>query len=320
MRSPRRVITVGNFDGVHAGHAALVRRARELAGADGRVVALVFEPHPATGLAHARVPVRLSTFEQRRGWLSAVGVDAVEPLEPTDELLRRTPEEFVAWACQRWSPTDWVEGPDFHFGRGRAGDVNALAALGRGHGFAVHVVPPVSVVLADHTIATASSTLVRWLLAHGRVDDASRVLGRPHEVEGHVGPGDRRGRAIGFPTANVRTECALPADGVYAVRARLEDGRALPAAVNIGVRPTFDGTRRLLEAHLIGAPKGTGDAIAGLPEYGWGVRLEFVAWLRDQVRFASVEALVDQLARDVARARDLINTPGHAPRPAEAVA
>ncbi len=304
------VLTIGNFDGVHLGHAALVRRARELAGpaaAGGRVVVLSFDPHPLTAIRPEIAPKRLTPFERRAGLLRALGADEVVRLEPTPDFLALEPERFVERLAAEHAPAALVEGDDFRFGRGRSGDVETLRALGRRHGFEVAVLPPVQVALTDQTIVRASSTMVRWLLAHARVRDAALVLGRPHEIAGTVVPGDRRGRTIGFPTANVATDDTLPANGVYAARAVLPDGRTFPAAVNVGARPTFENARPQTEAHLI--LPGAGPEwrpVDGLPEYGWAIRLRLIAFVRDQARFASLDGLVAQIRRDTQRARALV--------------
>lgn len=295
-------ITIGNFDGVHIGHAALVARARQLIGPAGRVIAMAFDPHPMSVLRPQATPARLSTFEQRERWLRAAGADHVEKLSPTPDLLDLPPGEFVRRKLERFPASWFVEGEDFHFGRGRSGNVRVLAELGRTMGFGVDVVSPVEVALTDDSIVRASSSLVRWLVQHGRVRDAALMLGRPYEVAGVVRRGDRRGRTIGFPTANVATEQLLPADGVYAATAVLPDGREVMAAVNVGARPTFAGVERRIEAHLLDVAK-TGDAIEGLPEYDWPIALRFVGFVRDQARFPDIASLAGQLHRDVAGVR-----------------
>ncbi len=291
----RSVITIGNFDGVHRGHQAIVRRARVAAEAAGaRVVALTFDPSPAAVLWADRVTPRLSTLGQRRAWLREAGADVVEVLEPTPQLLNLTPEAFVLQKLERFHPAAFVEGPDFRFGHKRAGDVHTLAAMGRTHGFDVHVVDHQEVELDDQTIAAVSSSLIRWLLGHGRVDDARRCLGRAHAVEGVVVEGEKRGRTIGFPTINLKTADGMmwPGDGVYAGHAALADGRILPAAISVGVKPTFGKRRRVLEAHLLGFDEDI---------YAQPVTLSFTRWIRDQYSFTGIEALKAQLARDVAR-------------------
>ncbi len=326
------VITIGTFDGVHVGHAALVAAARRLAdthaagraGAVGSgrpsVVAMVFDPHPLTTIAPAAAPARLLSFDDKAARLRELGVDEIVRLEPCRELLDLSPEAFLDSLVVPRRPVAVVEGWDFCFGKNRTGDTNLLCTLGSGRGFATHVVEPVLVALNDHSVVRASSTLCRWLLANGRVDDAALMLGQPHALTGTVVRGDRRGRTIGFPTANLETTSLLPGDGVYAARARLADGRVLDAAVNIGERPTFAGAARTVEAHLIGGDGHRGGsewaALPGLPEYGWPLRLELVAFIRDQMRFAGLDALRGQLARDVVRIATTLGPSKHPAMPA----
>jgi riboflavin kinase / FMN adenylyltransferase len=309
----RSVITIGTFDGVHRGHAALLARARAAADAAGpgtRAVALCFDPHPSTVLRPEATPARLTTFDNRAALLRDLGADEVVRLEPTREFLAQTPEAFVASLVERFAPVAFVEGPDFRFGRGRAGTLDRLRQLGRGHGFEVQVVEPVFVALDDCSVVAASSTIARWLLEHGRVRDATRVLGRPYSLAGSVVRGDRRGRSIGFPTANLDHATMAPADGVYAGLAHLDDGRRFAAAVSVGTKPTFNGSARAVEVFLLDASPSAaaaGSGIEGLPEYGWNLRLEMLGWVREQVRFDSVERLVEQMARDCARIRHIVS-------------
>ena len=299
-----RATTIGNFDGVHRGHFALIDRARLRAGASGTVTALCFDPHPLERIRPEQAPQRLSTFSQRERWLHEAGADEVVRLEPDPSLLDKSPEQFVSWLVERHRPDAVVEGSDFCFGKARSGTIETLTSLGASFGFTVDVVPAVDVTLDDHSIVRASSSLVRWLLAHGRVADATIVLGRPYTLVGTVVQGDRRGRTIGFPTANMVCEVTPPADGVYACRAVLPTGDALPAAMNIGTRPTFRGLDRRVEVHVL--DNGTGisaAAMLALPEYGWPLTVEVHAWIRDQVKFAGIDALTAQLKRDVARVR-----------------
>jgi riboflavin kinase/FMN adenylyltransferase len=298
-------VTIGNFDGVHLGHAALLARARELATPAGRVIVLSFDPHPASVLRPEAAPTRLTTFERRAALLRDLGADEVRPLAPTRELLGLTPEAFVHRVIEEHAAQVFVEGRDFRFGKGRAGDVRTLARLAQARGATADVVPPVRVALTDQTVCIASSTMLRWLIERGRVRDAASMLGRPPELTGVVGRGDRLGRELGFPTANMTCDTALPADGVYAARGILDDGRVYPVALSVGSRPTFDGLDRRVEAHLLDVhPDGSGWApIPGLPEYGWRLRLELIAWVRDQARFPSVDTLREQLLRDCALAR-----------------
>lgn len=299
-------ITVGSFDGVHIGHAALIRAARDAAGPDARLVALAFFPHPLSVLRPGAQPVQLTPWSRRRHFLLEAGADEVVRLEPTRDLLALEPRAFVERIAREHAPNVWAEGPDFRFGKARAGDTRTLADLGREFGFRAVVVPQAEVALTDLTLAPASSTLTRWLLSRGRVRDARLVLGRPYEIVGVVEPGDQRGRAIGYPTANITTECALPADGVYAGVATLPDGRDLAAAVSVGTKPTFGERPRTLEAHLLDAREpwdGRGADRSPLG-YGWTVRLRFTAWLREQLRYDRLEDLIAQIELDAARAAE----------------
>jgi riboflavin kinase / FMN adenylyltransferase len=312
------VLTIGNFDGVHVGHAALVRRAREIASAKGaRIVAIAFDPHPASVLRPGTEPPRLTTWAQREQLLRDAGADEVVRLDPTPALLSMTPEEFVAGLVAKWTPIAFVEGADFRFGRKRGGDLALLAELGRAHGFEVIRFEPVEIAFSDHTVTTASSTVTRWLLEQGRVTDAAIVLGRPYELDGEVVRGDRRGREIGFPTANLSVQCLAPADGVYAGVGVLPDGRRLSAAISVGTKPTFGEHRRAVEAFLMSSGEDRSASeyerampawapLEGLPEYGWRLRLRFMAWVRDQMAFGSIEDLLGHISRDCERVREIV--------------
>lgn len=297
---PATVVTVGNFDGVHLGHVALVAAARVAAGSTGRVVALAFDPHPAAVLRPGSAPARLTTFTQRERLLRAVGADVVEALTPAPAFLARSPEEFVAWLRERHAFSAIVEGSDFRFGRDRAGDIDALRRIGATSAaapFATIVVPPVETALSDQTIVPVRSSVIRWLLERGRVRDAAICLGRPYELECRVVRGDQRGRTIGYPTANLdHGDRLLPADGVYAGSASIghgENQRTFRAAISVGTKPTFGASERTCEAHLL-------EFDGRLDDYGWTIRLRFERWLRDQLTFAGLEPLLAQMALDVA--------------------
>ena len=168
---PRTVVTIGNFDGVHKGHATLIERAKRIAGPDDRVVALAFDPHPRSVLKPGTEPERLTTFSQRSELLKAEGAHEVRRLEPDRELLSMTPDVFLGYVRDSFEPVALVEGADFHFGRGRSGHVDELRTIGARLGFDVEVVDPVEVALTDDSIVTASSSIARWLIAEGRVRD-----------------------------------------------------------------------------------------------------------------------------------------------------
>jgi riboflavin kinase/FMN adenylyltransferase len=259
---------------------------------------LAFDPNPLAILRPDALPPRLTSFEQRARFLKRLGADEVIRLVPTKEFLQQDAETFIAECVRKWRPTAIVEGADFRFGRGRAGSIDMLRGFGAQHGFQTIVVDQVEVVLADQSVVRASSSLVRWLLAHGRVRDATILLGRPYEIEGVIVSGDRRGRAIGFPTANLdASDQLLPGDGIYTGVAWRDD-RQWPAAISVGIKPTFGQHPRVCEAHLL-------DYDGPIDDYGWTIRLTFTHWLRDQLTFANVEALIEQLHRDIAQTRDL---------------
>jgi len=283
-------ILIGNFDGVHLGHQALVRLARQEADVES-VIAVTFDAHPLTLLRGAAPPL-LTLPTDRSNLLRAAGASRIESLRLDDGLLGSSPEAFIDWLRQRIPFGLIVEGTDFRFGRARSGDVRTLEAIGARLGFRTRVAEQVEVTLCDGNVVPARSSLVRWLLEVGRVADAARVLGRPHEVVGPVVRGAQRGRVLGFPTANVDPSgIMLPADGVYAVQVRGADGDLWHGAASIGSNPTFGEQPRTLEVHILGVP-------ASLDLYGTSLRVGFARWIRGMVRFDSVEDLVAQMSRD----------------------
>jgi riboflavin kinase/FMN adenylyltransferase len=304
-RPPRRpVLTIGNFDGVHIGHRAILRtvtdRARSL---DGEAVVYTFDPHPRKVLQAERAPGLLTTTEQKLELLAAAGIDLVV-LEPFDEAFARTtPEAFVRECVHaRVAPREVYVGYDFHFGRDREGSMRTLTELGPRLGFAVTIIPEVTIGSRD-----VSSTRIRELLADGAAEEAALLLGRPYAIRGTVVEGDRRGRTLGFATANVAPETeVLPALGVYAGRVRLLDeppagasgpprGALFGAVTNVGRRPTFKpDDPPLAEAHLL-------DFAGDL--YGRRIEVSFEARLREERRFPGPDALRAQIERDVAEAR-----------------
>lgn len=295
-------LSIGSYDGVHLGHRALIERAREHSGPDGRVIVLAFDPHPLTALRPGFAPPRLTTFELRAQLVQDAGADEVHRLVPDSATLSLTPDAFAGMIASRYRPDVIVEGRDFSFGRKRAGTVETLRALGSEFGFEVDCVPPVEAALTDHTIVRSSSSITRWLLKHGRVWDARIILGgRRHRVDGHVQRGQQRGRTIGVPTANLVPTQMLPADGVYAAIAHTPDGRRYAAAVNVGPNPTFDEQYRHLEAHLL-------DYRHDGSEYDWPLAIDFFAHLRDAAAFPDVNALIGQIKRDIERTRSLVSS------------
>jgi riboflavin kinase/FMN adenylyltransferase len=295
-----RVAIIGNFDGVHGGHRALLARARERAGTrpGSTVVAVTFDPHPAAVLRPGAAPARLTTLDRRSDLLREAGADEVVVLPFTPELASSLPEDFARML--REDPAIAADavlvGENFRFGARAAGDTATLAALGKEWGFAVDVVPLVSTSIPGEVGGAWSSTRIRDSIAAGDLEAATAMLGRPHRLEGVVVQGDRRGRELGYPTANVEVEAgvALPPDGVYAGWLVI-DGVPLAAAISIGTNPQFAGSERRVEAYAIGRDD--------LDLYGAMVAVDLVARLRGQQVFESAEALVEQMGRDVAAAQ-----------------
>ena len=284
---------------MHLGHAALLDAAGALARRRGvPVVAVTFDPHPATVLRPGAGPRRLTSLEQKYRRLRAAGADRVVVLEPTLERLGQSPEQFVQWLWDAHRPMAIVEGPDFHFGKARRGNIGQLRQAGRSMGFEVIQVATHKIVLNDLYAVPVRSSLIRWLLAHGRVADAARCLDQPYNVTGRIVEGEQRGRRIGVPTANLASAdlegFMVPAHGVYAGLAELPNGDQRPAAVSIGTKPTFGSHDPVIEAHLL-------DFDADLRDQT--VTVHFVRWLRDQHRFPGLDALCRQLQRDIAQIR-----------------
>jgi riboflavin kinase/FMN adenylyltransferase len=293
----RSVITVGNFDGVHLAHQALLATAKQTAKAHGlKLVVLCFERHPATILRPDAAPLPLMDAEQRHAALIAAGADRVVTLPTNQQLLGLEAEAFVAQVVAEHHPRFWFEGPDFRFGKDRLGNMDLLKRLGAEHGFVVEVLGAVDLALRSGERERVSSTLIRALVGHGRVAEAHRCLGRAFAVAGSVVRGAGEGRTLGFPPANLQTnDRLLPADGVYAGWTMIRE-RPIPTAISVGTRPTYGQNARLFEAHLI-------DFSETLYDQRLEVRL--IRWLRDQERFETVDDLVEQMNRDVDRVRGL---------------
>lgn len=289
------VITIGNFDGVHIGHRAILEQARSEATQKSLpVIAVTFDPHPTSILKPGAEPPALMTRAQKIDALTAAGAETVDMLESTQALLDQTPEQFLERLIKKHAPAVVVEGTDFRFGKDRQGDLATLQQLGPRFGFEPISVPQVQVALKDQMLVPVSSSLIRWLLTVGRVADAEACLGGTFTITGRVVAGNKRGRQIGFPTANLDLSdgpgLITPAQGVYAGLAYLPNGDLPPAAISIGSQPTFGGRVPLIEAHLLDFD---GDL------YDQSITLSFNRWLRDQQRFPSSEALQAQLQRDI---------------------
>ena len=291
-------VTLGFFDGVHLGHQLLIGEARRLAAEQGaRSAVVTFDQHPAAVVRPESAPKLLTSLDHRLELLAATGVDHVLVLEFDEARSKESAEDFVEGVlvdCLRALAV--VVGADFHFGHRRRGDVALLTEMGQARGFEVEGVQLVG--SGSEGARPVSSTAIRSALAAGDLASANRMLGRPHEARGLVHPGDERGRELGFPTANVAVpdDVLLPADGIYAGWYERPDGSVHPAAISLGRRPTFyvDQAASLLEAHLLDF---SGDL------YGEEARVRFVSRLRGEERYESVEALVEQMAKDCVAAR-----------------
>ena len=295
------VVTIGVFDGVHRGHQRIVGRAAQVGEQRGLpVVAITFDPHPDEVTRPGSHPPFLCSARRRAELLGGLGVDAVCVLPFTLEFSRLAPDDFVRTVLvERMHAAVVVVGEDFRFGHKAAGDVQLLAKLGEKYEFTTEGMP---LLVADGTML--SSTSIRQMLAEGDVAAAAKALGRPHRVEGVVVRGHQRGRALGFPTANLETppHTAIPADGIYAGwLASLDDeGRDVqrwPAAISIGTNPTFGEGEQSVEAYALDR--------TDLDLYGVHAAIDFAARLRGTLRFDSVDALVEQMHRDVDQAREL---------------
>ncbi|MFO1038364.1 MAG: bifunctional riboflavin kinase/FAD synthetase [Geminicoccaceae bacterium] len=290
-------VAIGNFDGLHRGHREVIRVAAAEAARLGAPTGIVtFEPHPRELLDPAKAPERLTTLRRKAQLASALGVDVLYVLRFDEKLMRLSAEAFVDEVLVGHLGVRAVAaGSDFCFGYRRQGDVGLMARLAAPHGVAVNAVPKIEV-----GGVVCSSTAVRNALAEGDVARAATLLGSPYEIEGVVKPGDTRGRTIGFPTANVHPfgrRPMMPARGVYVVRAGLcVDGREVwhPAVANLGNRPTFHGRGLLLEVHLLDG---------GADLYSQRLRVGFLERLRAEQKFAGIEELKAQIARDCEHAR-----------------
>jgi riboflavin kinase/FMN adenylyltransferase len=299
------VVTIGVFDGVHRGHQRIIARTADIAAGLGLpLVVITFDPHPAEVIRPGTHPVLLCTAARRAELLAGLGADAVCIMPFTLEFSRLDPQEFVRQVLvDRLHAAAVAVGENFRFGHRAAGDVALLAELGEKYGFSAEAVP----LLRDDAVKISSS-LIRQKLSDGDVTGAAGDLGRPHRVEGVVVPGQRRGRALGFPTANLRTfpYTAIPADGVYAGwlstlgerEGQEYEGERWPAAVSVGTNPTFDGRDRVVEAYALDRDD--------LELYGVHVGVDFAARLRGMERFGSAADLVEQMRRDVDQARAIM--------------
>ncbi len=300
--SQRSVLTIGAYDGVHRGHQAIIAAVRQQAAElQAQSVVVTFDRHPASVVRPESAPKLLTDLDQKLELLEATGVDATVLVRFDLEQSAESPDAFVervlvgALGAQRI-----VVGDDFHFGKGRSGNVALLRELGARHDFDVEPLPLID--RGDGVDEPLSSTAIRRAMAGGQVELASSMLGRPFQARGRVVQGDQRGRLLGFPTANVEVPNAIciPADGVYAGWYMRPDGVRHACAINLGRRPTFyeHADHSLLEAHLL-------DFNDDL--YGEAARVEFTNFLRSERKFDGIDSLVSQLKQDVEHARSVLD-------------
>jgi riboflavin kinase/FMN adenylyltransferase len=298
----RSVITVGVFDGVHRGHQKLIGRAVQEAAHRGLPSVLVtFDPHPAEVVRPGHHPAQLTNLTRRAELVAELGISAFCVLPFTPELARTPADEFAHEVLvERLHAAAVVVGENFTFGHGAKGDVELLRKLGRRFGFAVEGLELITDTSDPNNGVTFSSTYIRACIDSGDVELAAHALGRPHRLEGVVVRGDRRGAALGFPTANLESPmyAAIPADGVYACWFA-HGARRMPSAVSIGTNPTFSGRHRTVEAYVLDVTEDF---------YGHHVALDFVRRLRGIERFESVAALVEQMNRDVDQTRRVLSS------------
>ena len=286
------IVALGNFDGFHSGHQQVVARAAQRARAEGRpVLVATFDPHPVRFFRPETDPFRLTSLDQRERLFAAAGADAMIVFSFGAALAATEADDFIARnLIALIGAAGVVTGQDFTFGRGRGGSVEVLKEAGGRLGFSVDSVGPVR-----DKDGPISSSRIRDALKKGDCETAARLLTRPFAIEGMVEHGDKRGREMGYPTANLALGPYLrPRFGIYAVRGRLSDGRRLDGAANLGVRPTFEPPRELLEPYFF-------DFVGDL--YGQILEVELISFLRPEAKFESMEALAVQMAADCGEAR-----------------
>ncbi|WP_106640129.1 bifunctional riboflavin kinase/FAD synthetase [Allosphingosinicella vermicomposti] len=286
------IVALGNFDGFHRGHQAVVGRAVERARAEGRpALVATFDPHPVRHFKPDTPPFRLTTLDQRQRLFAQAGADAMLVFRFDGELAGVTAQDFVAdRLLTRIGVAGVVTGEDFTFGKGRGGDIAVLKAMGEELGFSVDTIAP---VLDDG--GPISSSRIREALQIGDCETATRLLTRPFAIQSVVEHGDKRGREIGYPTANMSLGAYLrPAFGIYAVRGRLPGGRVLDGAASLGIRPMFDPPKLLLEPYFFDF---SGDL------YGQTVEVELISYLRPEAKFHDMDALIRQMDADCVEAR-----------------
>lgn len=291
---PHPVVTMGNFDGIHRGHQEIFRILRREAEENGgTALVITFFPHPLKVLHPERAPRLITCLEDRIELIKCCGVGHILCLPFTEAFASWDPERFVRDILIRKLGTKKVlVGEDFRFGKNREGNIDFLQEKGEPYGYTVQKINPVQVDGME-----VSSTRIRQCIQDGQIKQSATMLGRPYSISGKVVSGERRGKTLGFPTANLGTDAELlPPNGVYAVRVILEGDRR-PGVASLGVKPTFSGTQFTIEAHIFDFDEDI---------YGEPLRMEFVEWIREEKSFPDAGALVQQIDRDARKARHIL--------------
>ena len=292
------VLCVGNFDGVHRGHQRMLAEAKSIAHQRNlNFVVMTFHPHPLHILRPNLPRQPLMTVTQRMEILEGFEPDVLWVVKTDHDFLDMTANEFMQNIMVKTIAAKVVvEGSNFTFGKGAEGTVNTLRDKAPQFGWEVVIIPTQQAVLQDLSLVDVSSSLIRWLISHGRVSDAHRLMGRFYSLRGFVAHGAGRGKIMGYPTLNIQSEQLLPAHGVYAGKAIIT-GQSYPAAISVGSNPTFNGTHTTVEAFVLDFS----DSV-----YEQQVDVQFISWLRDQHKFSGPDALVAQIQRDVRQIRQRV--------------
>ncbi|MBI1823125.1 MAG: bifunctional riboflavin kinase/FAD synthetase [Nitrospirae bacterium] len=294
---PYPVLGLGNFDGLHIGHQSILKRVVQKAEErNGTAMAFTFDPHPVKVLFPERALELLCTTREKIELIEKCGISTIFCIEFTKEFSFQTPRDFVkTFLVNGLKVREVMVGKNYGFGQGRSGNVDMLQSFGAEFGFHVEIIPPV--VLKGQMV---SSSLIRNFLLEGKVQEANRLLGRPYQIEGTVVAGEGRGRKLGFPTANILPgDKLIPGNGVYAVRAE-KKSETFSGIVYIGTQPTFENALRQIEVHLF---KNGGTL------YGEELKVDFYGKVRNEMKFPDREALIQQITRDIVKAKEILNQP-----------
>ena len=289
------VLTIGNFDGIHQGHQSLIQHIKERAAALGvKSGMLTFDPHPMTVIRPQRAPLVLTTIREKEVLLEALGLDLLALITFTSQTMKTRAADFLQYLVDGLRPRELWIGQNFALGYRREGNLEFIRKWAEPRGIAIRPIP-----LIKKEGNVVSSSRIRALVIEGQVEEAARLLARPPSISGMVQMGDKRGRTIGFPTANIIPEATrvVPANGVYATRVILPNGESVASVTNIGVRPTFDGQQRQIESHLF---EWSGHL------YGKEIEVQFLHRLREEKKFNGIQELIAQIRRDAEEARKLL--------------